>query len=250
MSVDSASPTAQGRFSTTQWTQVLQACEGGEAESAKRALEGLCQCYWYPLYAYVRRKGRQPVDAEDVTQGFLAEMLAKERLAAVHPSKGKFRTFLLTCFDHYLCDVHDREAALKRGGGRRMLSLDWEQAESRYAYEPVDDRTPETLFERTWAMEVLARTLSRLREQWVESGKETAFTELRVFLTGDAERGDAKGAAARLGMSEGAMRVAINRMRAQYRQLLREEISDTVAGDLEAIDAEYQHVAEVLRASR
>ncbi|MEZ5328121.1 MAG: RNA polymerase subunit sigma-24 [Verrucomicrobiales bacterium] len=209
--------------------------------------KGLCQCYWYPLYAYARRKGRQPADAEDVTQGFLAELLAKDRLAAVHPSKGRFRTFLLTCFDHYLCDVRDREAALKRGGGRRILSLDWEQAESRYAYEPVDNRTPEMLFEKAWAMQVLTRALHRLREQWAEAGKEAAFAELRVFLTGDAERGDARDSAARLGMSEGAMRTAINRLRGQYRELLRAEICETVAGDREAVDAEYQHVAEVLR---
>jgi DNA-directed RNA polymerase specialized sigma24 family protein len=121
-------------FRTTQWTQVLQACEGGDGAIAQRALTNLCLKYWYPLYAYVRRRGKQPADAEDLAQGFLSQLLEKNRLAGVHPSKGKFRTFLLTCFDNYLCDQHDHECAKKRGGGQTILSLDWESAETRYAY--------------------------------------------------------------------------------------------------------------------
>ena len=157
--------TRNGRFRTTQWTQVLEACENGEETQGRRAFSGLCLNHWYPLYGYVRRKGKQPADAEDLTQGFLAQLLEKKRLAdaGVHRSKGKFRTFLLTCFDHYLSNQRERARAEKRGGDRTIFSLDWEHAEMRYSYEPIDHRTPEFFYERAWAYEVLTQTLGRLK---------------------------------------------------------------------------------------
>ena len=239
-------PTREACFRTTQWTEVLQARDGSDAHG-RTALANLCACYWYPLYAYVRRKGKQPADAEDLAQGFLSLLLEKNRLVEVHPSKGRFRTFLLTCFDNYLHDQRDRDSALKRGGGLQVLSLDWENAETRYRYEPVDERTPDSVFEKAWAFEVLARTLGRLREQCEEKGKTKQFQSLKQFLTGEAAYGDTTEAATTLDMTEGAVRVAITRLRALYRQLLREEIAQTVASDPETIEAEYHHVAEILR---
>ncbi len=250
MALGSSESTREARFHTTQWTQVLEACEGGIHIAAREALSNLCRCYWYPLYAYVRRKGKQRADAEDLTQGFLSELLSKNRLAQVHPSKGRFRTFLLTCFDNYIADRRDHDHAKKRGGGQPLLSLDWELAESRYAYEPVDESTPETLYERTWALEVLTRTLSRLRDQCESTGKGPQFRELKVFLTGDAAYGATQAIAETLQMNEASVRVAVNRLRTQYRNLLRQEIADTVSGDVHAIEAEYQHVADILRGSR
>ena len=134
-------------FGTTQWTQVLTASQGGDDAQAGRALENLCRLYWFPLYGYVRRKGYQQSDAEDLTQGFFAQLLRKHRLSSVARDKGKFRTFLLTCLDHYLRDEYVKQSAQKRGGDRTILSLDWEDAESRYTLDPPDEKSPEHYFE-------------------------------------------------------------------------------------------------------
>ena len=233
-------------FGTTQWTQVLTASKGGEHdEVARRALENLCRIYWFPLYGYLRRKGYQRADAEDLTQGFFVQLLEKHRLATVTPEKGKFRTFLLTCLDNHLRDEHDKRTAKKRGGDQTVLSLDWEDAESRYGIDPPDGRSPEHYFERKWAMEILARALARLREHYDESGQGELFNRLKPYLTGSAKRGQSGEISEALRMNEAAVRVAVSRLRKRYRDMLRAEIRDTVASSEDA-DAEYEHVCQVL----
>lgn len=233
-------------FHTTQWTQVLTAREGGDDQAAWRALENLCRLYWFPLYGYVRRKGYQQADAEDLTQGFFAQLLEKHRLASVAREKGKFRTFLLTCLDNHLRDEHDKRTARKRGGDCTIVSLDWESAESRYSLDPPDEKSPEHYFEKKWALEILARALARLREDYQESGKGELFNRLKPYLTGSAERGQFGEIGEALGMNETAVRAAVSRLRKRYREMLRAEICDTVANPEDA-DEEYEHVCRVLR---
>ena len=234
-----------GWFGTTQWTMVLAAREDDDGAGAQRALENLCRTYWLPLYGYVRRKGYQSADAEDLTQGFLAQLLHKGGLATVGPEKGKFRTFLLTCMNNYVRDEWVKRSAQKRGGDCTILSLDWEDAETQYQLDPADERSPSHYFERKWAFQVLARALVRLRESYAESGKEALFDRLKPFLSGDSERGQISAIAAELEMNEPAVRVAVSRLRKRYRDMLRAEVFDTVA-DPEAADEEYEHVCRVL----
>lgn len=190
----------------------------------------LCRIYWYPLYAFVRRRGHGVQDAEDLTQEFFVRLLAKDQLAAVAPEKGKFRAFLLVSLKHFLANAWDRSKAQKRGGGKSTIVWNVLAAEQRYALEPVDHMTPERLFERQWALAVLDRVLVRLQAEYVvQHGDALRFEALKPFLTtGRKEIGYAE-AAARLGMTEGAFKVAVHRMRRQYRQLLQEEIAQTVA---------------------
>ena len=234
-----------GWFGTTQWTQVLAARDGGDDGKAQRALENLCRLYWFPLYGYVRKKGYQQSDAEDLTQGFFAQILEKNSLSSVAREKGKFRTFLLTCLNNYLHDEHDKKSAKKRGGDRQILSLDWEDAETKFKLDPPDDRTPEHYFEKKWALEILKRALARLREDYEESGRGELFRQLKPYLTGNSEPGQLGDIAAALQMKENALRAAVSRLRKRYRDMLKREICDTVANADDA-DDEYQHVCQVL----
>ena len=215
-------------FAPTRWSLIVAARDGPSPE-ARQALSQLCEVYWYPLYAYIRRHGRTADQAQDLTQEFFARLLERDFLGAADPERGRFRAFLLASCKNFLANEHDRAAAQKRGGGRAPASLSVEGAEERYHREPSHDLTPERAFERRWALTLLDRTLGRLREEFTARGKGGVFDGLRHYLVGD--RGPPQGrAAADLGMSVGALKVAVHRMRQRYRELLREEIAQTVGG--------------------
>ena len=235
--------TRQDIFATTRWTVVLTAGRRDTAR-AQQALAELCQSYWWPLYAYVRRKGHAPADAEDLTQGFFARLLALDSLGAVRREKGRFRAFLLASLNHFLADAWDKASAQKRDA-RQTVSLDAGSAETRYLCEPADRETPESLFERQWALTLLETVVQRLRAEQAAAGKEEQFMALRFALAG--ERADAPYAqvAARLGVTPEAARVAAHRLRLRYRQLLRDEIAQTVSGPAE-VEEELQHLRRVL----
>ena len=219
------------QFLTTRWSVVLTAGRGTPAR-ARKALAELCQTYWYPLYAYVRRRGHGPQDAEDLTQGFLARLLEKQAIAQARHERGRFRSFLLASMNHFLSDEWDKARAQKRGGAR-VISLDAMSAESRYDTEPQDRLTPEKVFERQWALRLLAEVLRRLEAEYAADGKAEQFGHLRFCLTG--QRSDIPYAelAQRMQTTEGAIKVAAHRLRQRYRALLREEIAQTVASEEE-----------------
>ncbi|UCG49619.1 MAG: sigma-70 family RNA polymerase sigma factor [Phycisphaerales bacterium] len=233
-SIDSTGPGA-GRFATTHWSVVLAA---GRSSSPNHepALSTLCQMYWFPLYAYLRRHGHDAHEAADCTQAFFAQMLDKDYLKKVKPKGGKFRSFLLTALKHFIANERARAAAKKRGGGRPVLSLDFDSAESQYALEPADDLTAEKLFEKSWALTVLERTMDRLRVELAEKGKLKLFDHLRTYLAAEPSSVPYREVAARLGMTEGAARVAVHRLRKRCRELLRDEIAQTVADETQIDD--------------
>ncbi len=215
--------------------------EGEVPSAAARAMAELCRTYWYPLYAYVRRCGHDAPEAEDLTQEFFARLLAKDALAHVSRNKGKFRSFLLASLKHFLANQWDRSQALKRGGGRAILSLDTRAAETRYGLEPTHDLTPEKIYDRQWAMTLLNQVLQQLQAEFAALGEQNVFDELKgVFGAADPQEGYAR-IGTRLNMSEGAAKVAVHRLRRRYRKLLRERIAQTVAGPDE-IDEEIRQL--------
>ena len=220
------------RFEPTQWSIVLAA--GKDQPEARGALEHLCSTYWYPLYAFVRRQRYGPQDAQDLTQEFFARLLEKQWLADVDRSKGRFRSFLLAAMKHFLANEWDHARAQKRGGGRVPISLDAMTAESRYAMEPAALETPERVFERRWALTLLDRVLNHLRDEFAKAGKLAVFDELKSALAGDKTPYSEIGA--RLGMSEGAVKVAVHRLRGRYRDLIRAEVAQTVDSEAEIED--------------
>jgi RNA polymerase sigma-70 factor (ECF subfamily) len=222
-----------GVFATTHWTAVL-AVGRGDSRLAEVALEELCRTYWFPLYAYVRRHGHSREDAEDLTQGFFARLLEKNYLERVTSEKGKFRAFLLVALKRFMANEWDRANRLKRGGGEIPLSLDWQDAEARYQIDPADDLSPDKLYDRAWAVVVLERVITRLRDENSGVGKSQLYEQLKSFLmmgTNDIPYGRA---AAELKMTEGAVRVAVHRFRKRYRELLRDEIAQTLANPAQA----------------
>lgn len=229
-------PRGSARFATTRWSVVL--ATRGDAAESRAALETLCASYWYPLYAYARRRGRTAEDAADLVQGFFLVILRRGGLASADPERGRFRTFLLTAFQRHASHERDREQALKRGGGRVRLPFEIDDGERRYTMEPADDRTPEALFERRWALALLDRAVARLRED--QGGTDAA----RLDALLPHVYGNDGGAGARpygeiassLGMSEGAVKVAVHRLRKRFRDVLREEVSHTVEGPDEVDD--------------
>lgn len=231
-------------FGTTHWSMVLSARDKDSPQS-EAALEQLCRGYWCPLYAYVRRQGYGSHDAQDLTQEFLSRLVHKEYLSAVRQEKGRFRTFLMMAIKRFLSDARDYARAQKRGGGMCNLSLDAAAAEGKYQAEAVEKVTPETLYERHWALTLLEHTMSRLRREYVAAGKSEAFEQLKPFLT------EAKGAiphaeaGLKLNLNEGTMRVAVHRLRKRFRELFREEIARTV-NDPEDIEEEVRHLLAVL----
>jgi RNA polymerase sigma factor (sigma-70 family) len=234
-----------GRVATTQWSQVLAARDGSDTQ-ARAALETLCQTYWQPLYAYIRHQGCDPEEASDLTQGFFAEFLEKDFLAAVDPSKGRFRAFLLASLRHFLSHERDRERALKRGGGVSTLSLDVEAGEAAYALRPAEAMTPIDVFERRWAMTVLDRAMSRLHEESVAAGNGTQFETLKQYLTSTEPQAPYREAGEALGISEGAVATAVHRLRQRYGKCLRTEIAETVVNPAEIGD-ELRHMLNVVR---
>ena len=237
-----------GGFSSTRWSVVLAAVDRTSPQSAK-ALSTLCSIYWYPLYAFVRRQGHSAAEAEDLTQEFFARVLEKHYLdAVVGPEKGKFRTFLLVCLKRFLANEWDRARALKRGGGKATLSIDFRDADDRYLLEPAHGLTPERLFERRWALTVLQQALARLAEEMKRAGKERLFEQLKVYLVADHTAPPHADTAAALGMTEGAVKVAVYRLRERYRTMLRQEIVATL-GDPADADAEIRELFEALAPS-
>jgi len=194
----------------------------------RRALEELIQAYWFPLYAYVRRQGEPSAQAEDLVQGFLTRLLEKKNLARVDRAKGRFRSFLLASLKHFLANEYDKRCSLKRGGSVRVISLDALDAEARYAVEATHDMTPDRLFDRRWALAVLDQVLSRLRREYADAGKAAVFETIKDCLTPHRGRLSYARLAEGLGMTQGALKVAVHRMRRRYRDLLRDEIAQTV----------------------
>ena len=233
-----------GRFPTTQWSRVTTAASP-DASGSREALSGLCQAYWYPIYAYVRHRGYGPEQARDHTQDFFAYLLERDVIARADPTRGRFRAFLLTVCARNLSDRRERENAAKRGGGRRPLSIDTLVAERRYALEPVHELTAERIFDRTWALTLLGRVVERLRREYDDAGRSARFAELIAVLTRDPEAGSYAGVADRLGTTEGNVRVAIHRLRGRYGLLMREEIAATV-GDVDQVDDEIRTLFSAL----
>ena len=231
-------------FATTHWSVVLAAGEPNSTQAAQ-ALEKLCRTYWYPIYAYLRRRGCGEPDAQDLTQGFFAQLLERRSIQAVEREKGKFRSFLLASLNYYVADERDRANAQKRGGGREALSLDVQEAEQRYRLEPADERSPEKIFELRWAMTLLDQVLTRLAAEFSAAGKPELFNRLKPYLVeGSGEKTYAETARER-GMTEEALKKAVQRMRRRYHQLFREEIAQTVASPAE-VDEELRHLCAVL----
>jgi len=220
-------PGTDGCFVTTHWSVVLSARDPASPRSAE-SLESLCRTYWYPLYAYVRRLGHSPADAEDLTQGFFARLLEKDYLKAAAPAKGRFRTFLLTALKRFMANEWDRQHASKRGGFANLVPLDQELAESRFAADTVHDLPPDVLFDRHWAMTLLQTTMARLQEEYVTTGRATLFEYLRPCLARDESALPYTDIAARLNLTEAAVKLDVDRLRARYRDVLRQQIAETV----------------------
>jgi len=229
-------------FPTTRWTLVVAAA-GPERKDAQAALASLCEGYWYPLYAYVRRRGYPPEQAQDLTQEFFTRVLEGRYLDRADPEKGRFRAFLLTSLKFFLADAADRNRAQKRGGGA-VLSLEISSGEERYQRETGHNETPERIFERRWALSLLDRVMDRLREEFVQHGRAQHFERLKVFLLEQGETPYAE-LGRELDRSEGAVKVAIHRLRKRYRELFRQEIAETVADSAE-IEGELRFLAGVL----
>jgi RNA polymerase sigma factor (sigma-70 family) len=229
-----------GAFSTTHWSVVLGAGQSDLA-AATAALERLCRTYWYPIYAFVRRRGSDPHEAEDLTQAFFAFLLEKETLKKVDQQKGKFRTFLLAALTNFLANEWDKRQTLKRGGQRQIISLDEAAAEGLYLREPVESLSPEKLFERRWAGALIEQVLTRLQREYATGGKANLFAKLEPALTGEVAAGAYAGWAAALDMSEGAVKVALHRLRRRFGEILRSEIAHTVSNP-EEIDDEIRQL--------
>jgi RNA polymerase sigma-70 factor (ECF subfamily) len=212
---------------------------------AHDALANLCQTDWYPLYAYVRRRGHSPEDAQDLTQAFFARLLERNWVGQADQQKGRFRSFLLSAMNHFLADEWDKARAQKRGGGILPVPLQFDTAETRYGHEPADNITPEQNYERRWALTLLDTVLRRLRSEYEQEGKAELFTALNPCLVGDRTAQPYAELAVKLGISEGTVKSAVHRLRQRYRQLLRDEIAQTVA-DPGEVDEELHHLFAVL----
>ena len=219
---------AAGNFTPTHWSVVV-AARRNDSTHARVALEKLCRAYWPPIYAFVRRQGHNPHDAQDLTQEFFARLLAKNYLAEVDRSKGRFRSFLLASLKHFLANEWDKSQAQKRGGGQVLIPIDAATAETSFGFQPADNLTAEKIFERRWALTLLDQVLRRLRADYVRDGKEKLFEQLKTTLTEVSRTVAYAEMAARLDTTEGAVKVAVHRLRQRYRELLRAEIADTVA---------------------
>jgi RNA polymerase sigma-70 factor (ECF subfamily) len=238
--------TAQAVFATTHWSVVLAAGQSS-APGAQEALEKLCRAYWYPLYVYVRRQGQTPHDAQDLTQEFFARLLEKKYLRLADPDRGKFRAFLLKSLKHFLVNEWEKARTQKRGSGQSFIHLDTDIAESRYAAEPLQALTLDQAYEKRWAVTLIEAVLARLRESYAATGRLPVFETLKAFIWGEPTTLSYADVAAQLGLTEGAVKVAVHRLRGRYRELLRAEIAETVATPGE-VDEELQHLIAVLTA--
>ena len=222
-------------FATTHWTVVLTAGRG-RTPQADVALEELCRTYWYPLYAYIRRHSHTREDAEDLTQAFFVRFLERNYLEGLDSDRGRFRAFLLAALKHFLANEWDKANRLKRGGGLRRLSLDWQSADSRYQIDPADNLSPDKLYDRAWALTLLERVIGRLRDESAADGRSKFYEQLKPFLMAGTSAIPYAQAAVELDLTEGAVRVAVHRLRRRYRQLLREEIGQTLADPAQVED--------------
>jgi RNA polymerase sigma-70 factor (ECF subfamily) len=234
-------------FETTHWSLIMAA--GGEDSSAARAaIARLCEKYWYPLYAYARRQGLDPDDARDLTQGFLASLLERHDIENVRQERGRFRSFLLASLKHFITNEATRRLTQKRGGEEVILSLELGSAEGRYSFEPADPVTPESLYERRWALTVIERVLAHLRQEWEVSGRGAEFDELKACLLGETPDGGYLAVAEKLNTTEGAVRTAIHRLRRKFQARLRHDIAETVS-DPADIEDELQYLIRALKGS-
>jgi RNA polymerase sigma factor (sigma-70 family) len=224
-------PPHRQAFVTTHWSVVLTAAHSDTTQACD-ALAKLCQTYWHPLYTYVRRRGYSPEDAEDLTQGFFAALLERKAVATVSPDKGRFRSFLLASLNHFLSDEWDKARAQKRGGGK-VISFDTQTAESWLDQVPSQNLTPEKAFELRWAITLLEQVYRKLEEEHRQQGKAELFEALRNTLAGPGNSAPYAELGRRLGLNEGAVKVAVHRLRQRYRALLRETIAETVATEAE-----------------
>lgn len=242
--LSTANPAPQW-FATTHWSVVLAAGKNDLPESSV-ALEHLCKAYWYPLYAYVRRRGHEAEAAKELTQEFFALLLAKKLLAGVDPAKGKFRSWLLGVMNHFLAHEWAKVCAQKRGGGQPVFSLDETEAEERYRFEPIERATPETIFDRRWAFTVLERSAARLREEYHAAAKAELYASLKGFVSAEGGEVSYEEAARKLGISGSAVKSAIHRLRQRYQELIRDEIAQTVPSAVE-VDEEIRYLLAVIR---
>lgn len=232
-------------FDTTRWS-VIAAARGTDPEAARAALSTLCESYWYPLYAFIRRWGADPEAARDLTQGFFASLLERRDIEQVRPERGRFRTFLLASAKHFLLNEAARGRAAKRGGGVSLLPLAFDEAEGRYQVEPADLMTPETLYERRWALTIVERVVAAVQAKWQKTGRGTEFAVLKTSLLGEGPPGGYAAAAQTLGTSEGAVKVAVHRLRKAFRTELRAAIAETVS-DPADVDEELKYLERALR---
>ena len=230
------------QFPTTRWTLVVAAGDP-HRKDARSALVDLCEIYWYPLYAYLRRRGSSADEAQDLTQEFFVRVLEGRYLDRADPAKGRFRSFISTSLKFFVADEKDRHRALKRGGGA-LVPLEFSSGEERYQREPEHDETPERIFERRWALSVLDRVVERLRNEFVQHGRPEHFERMKVVLLGQSDT-PYTALACEMNTSEGALKVAIHRLRKRYRELVRQEIADTVADPAE-VESELRYLAAVL----
>jgi RNA polymerase sigma factor (sigma-70 family) len=231
-------------FATTHWSVVLESRET-ESAASRAALEELCRNYWRPIYTYIRRRGYASHQAEDLTQAFFSHFLERKLLSVVDRERGRFRTFVLHACEYFLAKEWRNANRLKRGGGQQILSLNVSAVEDCYQHEPTDQMTPERLYERQWVLSLLELALERLRQEWIAAGKSTLFDTLQPFLSGERKSMTCAQAALDLGMSEGAVRTAVHRLRQQYAQILRAEVGQTLSRQ-DDLEEELRHLISVL----
>lgn len=224
---------------------MVLAARDNNGAAAREALSRLCSTYWYPLYAFIRRSGLAPHEAEDLTQEFFYRFLERHALGSVQPAAGKFRSFLLVCLKHFLANEREKAGAQRRGGGQSLISLDATDAETRYSLEPPDSRTPEAVFERRWAFAVLERTMNNLRREHSAGEKQEWFDDLQGFLPGGQGSVSRAELAAKRGVSVGAIDVAVHRLRQRFGALLRAQVAETVSSEAE-VEEEIRHLISVL----
>lgn len=242
----STRPVRQPVFVTTRWSVVLAAGRSDTTRS-RDALARLCQTYWYPLYAYVRRRGYSAHDAQDLTQEFFARLLEKHTFAAADPNRGRFRSFILTAMNNFLAQEWEKSRAKKRGGGNELFSLDLAQAENRYDLEPSSLDTPDKDFDKKWAVALLDSVMAQLEAEFKSDGKTELFTALKQTLTGSRESQPYAELSQKLGMTEAAIKVTVHRLRKRYRELLQLEIANTVSSP-EEVKEEMRHLFAALTA--
>ena len=235
---------ASSQFSTTHWSVVLEAGVSQDSR-AHAALEELCRTYWYPIYCFARRRGQGPEDAQDLTQEFFKRLIDRRDFSRADRDKGRFRSFLLACLNHFLAKEWRDRNTLKRGAGQILVPIDMATAEAGYAAGQSQNQTPEQLYDQRWALGVMERAMKRLRQEFAESGKERLFDELKGFLSAATEDGAYDLAAARLKMTPNAVATSVHRLRRSYRERVREEVAQTVTTPLE-LEAEMRYLLEVL----